>query len=202
MVSANMMLKLVMVISMVMKLMVIDAVDTNDVYDPCLDTKVSKLDGFTFGIAISLKESFFSTRRNLFRPKVDKISLLTINGSSYSPATNGDYMVAFAGRKYTTRSPPSLITDKSHVITSFTLQGTLQNLFWKRSGCVSCSGKKSFCTGSIDCSLGIQLAFSGTDKNNEVLNSWYEVKNLCQYSLFGLYSNLKDSIINQFDSLF
>ncbi|KAI3830374.1 hypothetical protein MKX03_033486 [Papaver bracteatum] len=233
-----MMLKLVMVISMVMKLMVIDASDTNDVYDPCSDTKVAKLDGFTFGIAISSKESFFfnqtqlspcDTRLNLassaqlavFRPKVDEISLLTINGSSYSPATNGDHMVAFAGRKYAARSPPALITDKSHVITSFTLilefqQGTLQNLFWKKSGCGSCSGKKSFvclnqqdcaidvtkCTGSVDCSLGIQLAFSGTDKNNEVLNSWYEVKNLRQYSLFGLYSNLKDSILNQFDSLF
>ncbi|MCL7041564.1 hypothetical protein MKW94_011904 [Papaver nudicaule] len=160
MVSANIMLKLVMVISMVMKLMVIDAVDTNDVYDPCSDTKVSNLDGFTFGIAISSKESFVSTRRKLspcdtrlnlastaqlavFRPKVDEISLLTVNGSSYSLATNGDYILAFAGRKYTARSPPALITDKSHVITSFTL-GTLQNLFWKRSGCASCSGKKSF----------------------------------------------------------
>ncbi|MCL7034897.1 hypothetical protein MKW94_025792 [Papaver nudicaule] len=212
MVSANMMLKLVMVISIVMKLMVIDAVDTNDVYDPCSDTKVSKLNGFTF---IITQLSPCDTRLNLastaqlavFRPKVDEISLLTINGSSYSPVSYKWSTVA--------RTPPALITDKSHVITSFTL-GTLQNLFWKRSECVSCSGKKSFvclnqqdckvyvskCTGFVDCSLGIQLAFSGTDKYNEVLNSWYEVKNLRQYSLFGLYSNLKDSIINQFDSLF
>lgn len=83
--------------------------------------------------------------------------------------------------------------------------GTLQNLFWKKYGCRSCSGvsvcvnntdcavPSSKCKsngGDVDCNLGIQLAFSGTDKNYNVLNSWYEVANLRQYSLFGLYSNI------------
>lgn len=98
-------------------------------------------------------------------------------------------------------------------------KGRLQNLYWKRDGCASCSGKSNFvclnkqdCAirtsscknrgGSVDCSIGIQLAFSGTDRHLSVLNSWYEVANLRQYSLYGLYSNLKDSLTSQYNSLF
>ena len=100
-------------------------------------------------------------------------------------------------------------------------KGRLQNLFWKRDGCSKCSGDSSFvclnnqdCAiktnsclkrgqgGSVDCSLGIQMAFSGTDKHMSVLNSWYEVKNLRQYSLYGLYSNLKDSLTSQYNKFF
>jgi len=98
-------------------------------------------------------------------------------------------------------------------------KGRLQNLYWKRDGCASCKGnqnfvclKKQVCAirtpsckgrgGSVDCSLGIQLAFSGTDKHLAVLNSWYEVDNLKQYSLYGLYSNLKSSLTNQLNNFF
>lgn len=98
-------------------------------------------------------------------------------------------------------------------------KGTLQNLYWKRDGCASCKGKSSFvclnnqdCAiktsscktqgGAVDCSIGIQLAFSGTDKHDAVLNSWYEVSNLRQYSLFGLYSNLKDSLTGEYNKFF
>ncbi|KAG7633720.1 hypothetical protein ISN44_As03g040020 [Arabidopsis suecica] len=62
----------------------------------------------------------------------------------------------------------------------------------------SCKGRG----GSVGCSLGIQLAFSGTDKHLAVLNSWYEVENLKQYSLYGLYSNLKSSLTNQLNNFF
>ena len=34
------------------------------------------------------------------------------------------------------------------------------------------------------------------------LNSWYEVENLRQYSLYGLYSNLKNSLTNQYNDFF
>lgn len=98
-------------------------------------------------------------------------------------------------------------------------KGRLQNLYWKRDGCASCNSKSNFvclnnqdCAirtnncknrgGSVDCSIGIQVAFSGTDKHESVFNSWYEVKNLRQYSLFGLYSNLKDSLTSQYNSFF
>lgn len=97
-------------------------------------------------------------------------------------------------------------------------KGTLQNLYWKANGCSACSGQPSFtcvdqscaistanCTGkggSVDCSPGIQLAFSGTDKHEAVLNSWYEVSKLRQYSLVGLFSNLKDSLTSQFSIFF
>ena len=97
-------------------------------------------------------------------------------------------------------------------------KGTLQNLFWKKYGCDACSGDSFVCMnntdcairnskckgngGSLDCNIGIQLAFSGTDKNDDVLNSWYEVSNLRQYSLYALYSDLRDSLTSPFKNLF
>lgn len=97
-------------------------------------------------------------------------------------------------------------------------KGTLQNLFWKNFGCSGCSGDSIVCLnktvcavtnskckgngGSIDCNVGIQLAFSGTDKHDNVLNSWYEVSNLRQYSLFALYSDIRDTISSPFKNLF
>ncbi|KAF8405121.1 hypothetical protein HHK36_010019 [Tetracentron sinense] len=225
-----------------MTVIIADAWDTNNVFDPCSDTKVQKSDGFTFGLAFSTKESFFFDQTQLspcdqrlslssknaqlavFRPKIDEITLLTINSSTFSPDMNGGHMVAFAGRKYAARSPPAFVADNTHTITSFTLvlefqKGTLQNLYWMKYGCASCSRESSFvcldnqdCAigtfncksqgGPIDCSLGIQLAFSGTDRNDKVLNSWYEVKNLRQYSLYGLYSDLRGSLTGQYNKLF
>ncbi|XP_072986494.1 uncharacterized protein [Typha latifolia] len=220
-----------------------EAGDQNRVYEPCLDAKIQRGDGFTFGIAISTQGSFFSGQTQLspcdrrlslsssgaqlavFRPKVDEISLLTINTTTgFNPVSAGGYMVAFAGRKYAARSRTTLVGNSTYTVSSFTLvlefqKGTLQNLYWKTDGCASCSGKSSFvclkkegsCAiktsscksqGSVDCSIGIQLAFSGTDKHDAVLNSWYEVSNLQQYSLYGLYSNLKDSLTSQYSKIF
>lgn len=215
--------------------------DKNTVFDPCSDTTVQKNDGFTFGLAFSSKESFFSNQVQLspcdtrlplrggssqlavFRPKVDEISLLTINSSTFNPATAGGYMVAFAGRSHAARSIPVFVADNTHTVTSFTLvlefqKGTLQNLYWKKFGCNGCSGDSFVCLnntdcaipnskcrnngGSIDCNMGIQLAFSGTDKNDNVFNSWYEVSNLRQYSLFALYSDIRDSLSSPFKNLF
>ncbi|KAG4994065.1 hypothetical protein AAZX31_11G121900 [Glycine max] len=216
-----------------------DAADTNDVYSPCLDAKVQRGDGFTFGIAFSDKE-FFSqgngpqlspcdkrldlankgAQLSVFRPTVDEISLLTINRSIVNAGKDA-YMVAFAGQKYAARSLPIMFADNSHTITSFTLvlefqEGTLQNLYWKSFGCNACPSG-SICLNNQDCAvpntecqknggsacnLGIQLAFSGTDKNLDALNSWYEAQNLRQYSLYGLFSNLRDSIIGPYENLF
>ncbi|WVZ02582.1 hypothetical protein V8G54_023388 [Vigna mungo] len=222
---------------------VVIATNTNNVYQPCADAKIQRSDGFTFGIAFSSRESFFfnqslqlspcdhrlslsssNSQLALFRPKVDEISLLTINTSSFFPDSYGGYMVAFAGRKYAARSPLAFVANSTYTVTSFTLvlefqKGRLQNLYWKRDGCSSCKGKSNFvclnkqdCAirtssckgrgGAVDCSLGIQLAFSGTDKHLSVLNSWYEVENLRQYSLYGLYSNLRDSLTSQYNKFF
>lgn len=81
----------------------VSAGDNNGVYSPCLDTTVARSDGFTFAIAFAARNSFFynitlqlspcDTRLHLsnansqiavFRPKVDEISLLTVNSSSFS----------------------------------------------------------------------------------------------------------------------
>lgn len=99
------MTKKVIVSTITMMMMVITghADDTNPVFDPCSDSKVQRFDGFTFGIAFSTKESFFFNQTQLspcdkrlpligsvakvavFRPKVDEISLLTINGTNFNP---------------------------------------------------------------------------------------------------------------------
>ncbi|KAK7404474.1 hypothetical protein VNO78_05392 [Psophocarpus tetragonolobus] len=227
------------VVIAVMIMFVADAADTNDVYSPCLDAKIQRGDGFTFGIAFSDKQFFIQgngpqlspcdkrldlankgAQLTVFRPKVDEISLLTINRSTLNPGQN-EYMVAFAGQKYAARSLPIMFADSSHTITSFTLvlefhEGTLQNLYWKSFGCDACSSG-SICldnqdcavpntecqkNGGIACNMGIQLTFSGTDKNLNALNSWYEVKNLRQYSLYGLFSNLRDSIIGPYENAY
>ncbi|KAK6136818.1 hypothetical protein DH2020_029441 [Rehmannia glutinosa] len=199
------------------------------------------MDGFTFGLVFSSRDSFFFNHTQLspcdrrlslsgnsgqlavFRPKVDEISLLSINSTTFDPSNSGGYMVAFAGRQYAARSLPVFVADSSHTITSFTLvlefqKGTLQNLFWKKFGCGSCTESPFVCLnntdcaipnskcknkgGSMACDLGIQLTFSGTDKNDNVLNSWYEVANLRQYSLYALYSNLRNSVTSPFQGLF
>lgn len=97
-------------------------------------------------------------------------------------------------------------------------KGRLTNILWKNDQCASCQGKNttfvclngeqcavksSLCnTGDlktrVDCSLTIQLTFSGTDKYQDSLNSWYQLQKLQQYSLFALYSNLKRQLQNQF----
>ncbi|KAK3031418.1 hypothetical protein RJ639_036159 [Escallonia herrerae] len=80
--------------------------DTNRVFSPCSDASVQRSDGFSFGIAFSSRTSFFLNNNNslqlspcdrrlslsssnsqlaLFRPKVDEISILTINTTSFSP---------------------------------------------------------------------------------------------------------------------
>ncbi|XP_022634068.1 uncharacterized protein LOC106756396 isoform X2 [Vigna radiata var. radiata] len=192
------------VIMAVMAMFVVDAADTNDVYSPCLDTKVQKGDGFTFGIAFSDKQVFSpdngpqlspcdkrleltnkGAQVAVFRPKVDEISLLTINRSTLDPVLEFQ-------------------------------EGTLQNLYWKSFGCDACP-KGSSCLNQQDCAvpntecqkngenicnIGIQLTFSGTDRNLDALNSWYEVKNLRQYSLYGLFSDLRDSMIGPYEKLF
>lgn len=86
--------------------MIVEAANTNNVYQPCADTRIERWDGFSFGIAFSSRDSFFYNQNQshqlspcdrrlslassnsqlaLFRPKVDEISLLTINTSTFQP---------------------------------------------------------------------------------------------------------------------
>ncbi|CAL1372249.1 unnamed protein product [Linum trigynum] len=239
---------LILALALSSSLWIVTSEDTNRVFSPCADTKVQLSDGYTFGIVFASRNAFYNNgntsgtqlspcdsrlglsgqnaQLSVFRPKVDEISILTVNTSSFSPDNVGGYMVAFGGRKYAARSLPAFVANGTYTVTSFTLvlefqKGRLQNLFWKRDGCAKCGGpsgqgmvclnnqdcaiRTSSCKnhgGNVDCSIGIQLAFSGTDKHYSALNSWYEVENLRQYSLFKLYSNLRDSLTSQYDSIF
>lgn len=98
------MVKKMMVVVLIMIMLVADAsTDTNNVFDPYSDTKIQRRDGFIFGLAFSTKETFFFNRTQLspcdsrlslsgsnaqvavFRPKVDEVSLLSINGTTFNP---------------------------------------------------------------------------------------------------------------------
>lgn len=77
--------------------------DTNRVFSPCGDAAVQRSDGFTFGIAFAARTAFYfnssvqlspcdrrlglasNAQLSIFRPKVDEISLLTINTSNFFP---------------------------------------------------------------------------------------------------------------------
>ncbi|XP_021892648.1 uncharacterized protein LOC110810702 isoform X2 [Carica papaya] len=81
---------------------------SNGLYEPCADTRVQRSDGFTLGIAFSSRPSFFidqshqlspcdrrlslaslNSQLAIFRPKVDEISLLTVNTSTFFPILMG-----------------------------------------------------------------------------------------------------------------
>ncbi|KAK6159417.1 hypothetical protein DH2020_006731 [Rehmannia glutinosa] len=245
---ATMVGRIVFSITTIMMMISAHADDTNPVFDPCSDAKIQRMDGFTFGLVFSSRDSFFFNHTQLspcdrrlsfseivvnsrclgqrlmrFHFSVSIAPPLILEFTNVLQSNSGGYMVAFAGRQYAARSLPVFVSDSSHTITSFTLvlefqKGTLQNLFWKKFGCGSCTESPFVCLnntdcaipnskcknkgGSMACDLGIQLAFSGTDKNDNVLNSWYEVANLRQYSLYALYSNLRNSVTSPFQGLF
>ncbi|KAF8109325.1 hypothetical protein N665_0098s0053 [Sinapis alba] len=199
-----------------------EASHNNVLYSLCSDTQISKGDGFPVGVAISSKEAFFLDQVQLspcdsrlglaakmdqlvpYRPEVDEISLLSMNTSTFKPSEAGGYMVGFAGSKYAARSYPVKVADGSNTITDFTLvmefqKGLLQKLT-SSSVCLNgtdCAVTIAKCRargGEANCNIRIQVAFSGTDKNLESLNSWYEVNNLRQYSLTELYANAVNSL--------
>ncbi|CAM6111392.1 unnamed protein product [Calypogeia fissa] len=163
----------------------------------------------------------------VFRPKVDEISLLVINITNFNPEFYGGYGVVYAGRQYAAVSKPVFLANGSYHVTSLSMvlnfdKGRLVNVLWKNDNCASCQGKNttfvclngeqcavksSLCnTGDpktkVDCSLTIQLTFSGTDKYQDPLNSWYQLQSMQQYSLLALYGNLKKQLENQFHLYF
>jgi hypothetical protein len=101
-------------------------------------------------------------------------------------------------------------------------KGRLMHLLWKNDKCKSCAGnnstfvclngeqcaiRSSACNSGdpktkVDCSLTIQLTFSGTDKFQNTLNTWFELSKIQQYSLFQLYSNLRNTLTSQYHLYF
>lgn len=60
----------VVFVAMVLVMMItVQAGDTHPEFDPCSDAKVQRLDGFTFGLAFSSKDSFFFNQNN-FHPVI------------------------------------------------------------------------------------------------------------------------------------
>ncbi|KAH9603243.1 hypothetical protein KSS87_008858 [Heliosperma pusillum] len=92
--------------------------------------------------------------------------------------SGGGYMVAFAGSKYAARSPPALVSDGSHIVTSFTLilefkQGRLQNLYWKRDGCASCQGNSNIvCLNKQECGIKLSNCKSQGDLSLQLKCFW------------------------------
>lgn len=105
-----------------------ESANTNNVYQPCADTKIQRSDGFTFGIAFSSRDSFFSNQSHqlspcdrrlslaalnsqlaVFRPRVDQISLLSINTSSFFPVLTRSWFYVSDYFEYSYRSLQFLI---------------------------------------------------------------------------------------------
>eukprot|EP00246_Nothoceros_aenigmaticus_P001343 TRINITY_DN11861_c0_g1_i1.p1 TRINITY_DN11861_c0_g1~~TRINITY_DN11861_c0_g1_i1.p1 ORF type:complete len:248 (+),score=25.28 TRINITY_DN11861_c0_g1_i1:81-824(+) len=210
----------------------VDAGDKNTVFSPCTDATVQKGDGFTFGLGFAANESFYadsslqispcnksftSGKIALFRPKVDEITLMTINHTDLTPQDGYGYVVAFSGAQVAATSYTKFVANQSHIVSSLTLvldfdKGRLKKYLWKNDGCKACQKENSSLVcingedcaiptescGTVDCSLNVQLTFSGVDKHDSVLNSWYQVKNIRQYSLYSLYDSLKSSLTSQY----
>lgn len=99
--------------TMVVMMFVAEGADTNNVFSPCVDARVQKFDGFTFGLAFSNRDSFFFNQTQLspcdlrlslsgngaqlalFRPKVDEISYLTINSTTFNPVCSSCMSLIF-----------------------------------------------------------------------------------------------------------
>ncbi|KAL3691782.1 hypothetical protein R1sor_005433 [Riccia sorocarpa] len=142
-----------------------------------------------------------SSQLAVFRPKVDEISLLIVNYTQVNPQNFGGVAVVFAGLNYAAVSPPIFLAGQLYRVTSMNLvlnfdKGRLANVLWKNDKCKSCQhGNSTFvcllggqCAvkatqclpeGKIDCSLSIQAAWSGTDKNDNVLNSCISRNRFC-----------------------
>ncbi|KAL8143596.1 hypothetical protein V2J09_016628 [Rumex salicifolius] len=199
--------------------------DTNAVYSPCTDTTIKRLDGFTLGLAFSSRDKFFFKRSCPLEIPVSGYLLQGPNSpfsgpestrSPSSPLTtapstsaSGGYMVAFAGNKYAATSTPTFVADAARVVTNFTLvmefwKGVLYKFDCKEceaEECVDhqdCTVQASKCKGDAECNVGINVMFSGTDKHHKVLTSWYAINSLREYSLFGMYSTLRNRITNLF----
>lgn len=94
---------------------VVEASDNNRVFSPCTDTTVEKSDGFTLGFAFATEQKFLFNKTlqlspcdsrlgltngnsliSVFRPKVDEISLLTVNTtssvSSFNPVSSSNFV--------------------------------------------------------------------------------------------------------------
>ncbi|XP_019096520.1 PREDICTED: uncharacterized protein LOC109130887 [Camelina sativa] len=106
----NLTTMMMMIMMIIVMSVLIGASDNNAVYSPCSDTQISKGDGFTICLAISSREAFFldqvqlspcdsrlglaakMSQLALFRPKVDEISLLSIDTSKFNPVSLSLYM--------------------------------------------------------------------------------------------------------------
>ncbi|KAL4592151.1 hypothetical protein LXL04_005137 [Taraxacum kok-saghyz] len=154
--------------------------DNNKIFSPCADATIQRSDGFTFGIAFAARSVFFFNSSVQLSPCDRRLSLSSSN-SQVTALCDG-----VPKRKATEPS----CSGKSNFVCLNNQDCAIRTNSCKNRG------------GTVDCSVGIQLAFSGTDKHETVFNSWYEVKILRQYSLFGLYKNLKDSLTDQYNSFF
>lgn len=119
-----------MVASVLVRPIPVNAGDTNDVFSPCSDAMAQKSDGFTFGVVFSSKDSFFhdqvqlspcdrrlnlagsNARLAVFRPKVDEISLLTINSSAVSPVRT---LWTLSASRYHARFPVGLLRLQTYI---------------------------------------------------------------------------------------
>ncbi|KAK9140120.1 hypothetical protein Scep_009801 [Stephania cephalantha] len=102
----------------------------------------------------------------------------------------GGNMVAFASRKYATRSLPAFVANKTYTITSFTLvqclslKSTFAKSYWKRDGCASCSETPASSVSTDKTAPSehrpgglseLREDLRGVEQEFEVAESWYRL---------------------------
>ncbi|BFI23135.1 hypothetical protein MPTK1_Vg00265 [Marchantia polymorpha subsp. ruderalis] len=69
----------------------------------------------------------------------------------------------------------------------------------------NCVSSDDICSADVSsnnsCSFGINLAFSGTDKQKQTLRSWYQVANTEKFSLSAIYLKAKKDITSSINNI-
>ncbi|GAQ81596.1 hypothetical protein KFL_000850120 [Klebsormidium nitens] len=158
------------------------------------------------------------TSMAVFRPKVDELSLIRFNNISLNNLNNqfpgNQSLMVYAGSYPAYISVPKTYRTPLGQVPTFSLvldfnRGKLRNILWKNEDCKTC--EKQYCFNNRNCAvpqatcdqsrgtdpnrcrLALQVAFSGTDKNMVPMQSWYQIAQLKQYSITGLYGQAVDN---------
>ncbi|KAJ7533412.1 hypothetical protein O6H91_13G047500 [Diphasiastrum complanatum] len=138
-------------------------------------------------------------------------------------------LIVYAGVNSTIVSKPRSFLVPYGRVPEFNLilqfeNGNLTHLLWENENCASCGANSPACVqgscataesicqnatssnatdtttdDSSPCRLGINIAFSGTDKNNRLLETWYQVSQVQKFSLSNLFLNAKTALLSGLD---
>ncbi|BFI23131.1 hypothetical protein MPTK1_Vg00265 [Marchantia polymorpha subsp. ruderalis] len=162
----------------------------------------------------------------VFRPQIDQLTLLNINNNSLLALSQNFQSMSLTlyaqGKNGTIMATPRSFASTYGMISTLTTimefdTGFLKNFTWKDDDCTTCGAKSNMCldnncvssddicsadvSSNNSCSFGINLAFSGTDKQKQTLRSWYQVANTEKFSLSAIYLKAKKDITSSINNI-